>query len=266
MGGAGRGEQVHDVLPDLRRDVDPAHDLDELADLEGVGDRLEVVEGVAGAVRAQQLHLGLDGGVAHGHPRGEAVALRLGQRVGAFHLDRVLRGDDHERGLQHVRGAVHRHLPLLHRLQQRRLGLGGGPVDLVADDEVGEHGAGLELELARLLVVDGHAGHVARQQVGRELDAPHGAVDGAGQRLGQHRLADSRDVLDQQVTLGEQDDEREPDDLGLALDHLLDVVADAPRGLLQVLEPCRAGGGAGATYHRGSSWVGGASASRRREA
>ena len=36
-------------------------------------------------------------GVAHRHARHEAVALRLGQRVGAFHLDRVLRGDDHER-------------------------------------------------------------------------------------------------------------------------------------------------------------------------
>ena len=129
--------------------------------------------------------------------------------------------------------------------------LGLGPVDLVADDEVGEHGAGLELELARLLVEDRHAGDVARQQVRRELDAAHRAVDGAGQRLGQHRLPDARDVLDQQVPLGEQHDERELDDLGLALDDLLDVVPDAGRGVLQVVQSgrVRRAGGSGAACH-----------------
>ena len=49
-------------------------------------------------------------------------------------------------------------------------------------------GAGLELELAPLLVVDADAGDVAGQQVRGELDAPHRAVDGPGQRLGQQVL------------------------------------------------------------------------------
>jgi hypothetical protein len=47
-----------------------------------------------------------------------------------------------------VGGAVDGDLPLLHRLQERGLGLGGGAVDLVADHDVGEHAAGLELEAA----------------------------------------------------------------------------------------------------------------------
>ena len=60
----------------------------------------------------------------------------------------------------------------------------------------------------------------------------------AGQRLGEHRLADARDVLDQQVPLGEQHDQRGVDHVGLALDHPLDVRADAaddPRHRLQVV-------------------------------
>ena len=62
-------------------------------------------------------------GVAHRDARHEAVALGLGQGVRALHLERVLRRDDGERARQHVRRAVDRDLPLLHRLEQRRLGL-----------------------------------------------------------------------------------------------------------------------------------------------
>ncbi len=49
---------------------------------------------------------------------------------------------------------------------------------------------------------------------------------GPGERLGQHRLADAGDVLDEQVTLGEQDGQRQADDLGLALDDGLDRCPD----------------------------------------
>ncbi len=161
-------------------------------------------------------------GVAHRHPRHEPVALGLGQRVGALHLDRVLRGDDDERRLERVGDAVDGDLPLLHALQQRRLRLGRGPVDLVADHDVGEDRARLELEVARLLVVDAHAGDVARQQVRGELDAAHRAVDRAGERLGQHRLADAGHVLDQQVALARAAPRARSHDLGLALDHRLD--------------------------------------------
>ena len=86
--------------------------------------------------------------------------------------------------------------------------------------------AGPELELAGLLVVDRDAGDVGRQQVGRELDPAHRRVDAARQRLAEHRLADARDVLEQQVALGQQHDERRRDDLALALDDVLDVGAD----------------------------------------
>src|SRR5665647_1222737 len=88
------------------------------------------------------------GDVAHRDACHETVALRLGQGVGALHLDRVLCGHHDERLVQLIGLAVYGDLALLHALQHRRLGLGGGAVDLVTDDDVGKDGARPELEVA----------------------------------------------------------------------------------------------------------------------
>ncbi len=161
----GRGGQRDGVALHGRGDVDLADDADQLADLRGVGHRLEVLERVVQRVRVEHRDLGGLDRVAHRHPRHEAVALGLGEGVGALHLDGVLRRDDHERRLELVRRPVDGDLTLLHALQQRGLGLGGGAVDLVADDDVGEDAAGAELELAGVLVEHRDAGDVGGQQV-----------------------------------------------------------------------------------------------------
>ena len=67
------------------------------------------------------------------------------------------------------------------------------------------------------------------QQVRRELHAAHRAVDRPRERLGEHRLADAGDVLDQQVALGEHHRDGQPDDVALALDDALDGPPDAGR-------------------------------------
>ena len=149
-----------------------------------------------------------------------------GKGIGSLVFHGVLRGDHDERGAERVRLRIDRDLALLHALQQGGLRLGRGAVDLVAQHHVGEHGAGAELEVAPLLVEHVHAGDVGRQHVGRELDAPERAIDRSGQRLGQHRLADTGDVLDQEVPLGHQPDERQADLGVLAADDLLDVVLE----------------------------------------
>jgi hypothetical protein len=110
------------------------------------------------------------------------------------------------------------HLRLLHRLQERGLGLGGGAVDLVADDDVGEDRARAELETPHVLVPDADPGDVAGQQVRRELHPAHGAVDRAGECLGEQRLAHARHVLDEQVTLCQEGGDRRLDDIALALE------------------------------------------------
>ena len=64
------------------------------------------------------------GRVAEADPHQEPVELGLGQRVGALVLDRV-GGREHVEGVGQREGlALDGDLPLLHRLEQRGLGLG----------------------------------------------------------------------------------------------------------------------------------------------
>ena len=170
------------------------------------------------------------------HLEQEAVELRLGQRVGAFLLDRVLRGEHHERRLERERLALDRHLALLHHLEQRRLRLGRRAVDLVGQQQVGEHRAAARGEHLVLRVVERVAGDVGRHQVGRELDAAEGAGDGARQRAHEQRLAQARHALDQHVAAGEQRAQHLVDDLGLADQRLADLGAHRLRDLGRLRE------------------------------
>ena len=61
------------------------------------------------------------------------------------------------------------------------------------------------------------------------------AAEALAQRLGQHRLADAGNVLDQDVALAEERDEGDPHLAVLPDDHALDAGDDALRGLLDVL-------------------------------
>jgi hypothetical protein len=70
-----------------------------------------------------------------------------------------------------MRHPVHRHLALLHGLQERSLGLGRRPVDLVRQEQVGEDRPRTELEAGRAGIEDRGAGDVGRHEVGRELDS-----------------------------------------------------------------------------------------------
>ena len=134
------------------------------------GSELDVV-GLALDAAPEHLDLVLLARVSEGRPQEEAVELGFGQRVRALVLDRVLRRDDEERGLEQVRLALDRDLALLHRLEQRRLRLRGRAVDLVGEKEVGEDRPGAELEVGVALVPDRRAGDVGRHQVRGELDS-----------------------------------------------------------------------------------------------
>jgi hypothetical protein len=141
-------------------------------------------------------------------------------------LDGVLGGDHHERPGHRVGGAVDGDLALGHGLQQRRLRLGRGAVDLVGQHQVVEDGARAKGEGAVAPVPHAQAHDVGRQQVGRELHPAEAGVERRGQRLRQARLAHARHVLEQQVTLRHQAQQDQRDDVALALDHPLDVVDD----------------------------------------
>ena len=126
--------------------------------------------------------------------------------------------------------AVDRDLPLLHDLEQRRLGLRARAVDLVGEHDVGEDRAGVELEEPAALVVDGDAGDVAGQEVGRELHAVARARDRLRHGAGERGLAGAGHVVEQQVPFAEERREGEPDDPVLAEQHLLDRSDESVEG------------------------------------
>ena len=95
-------------------------------------------------------------------------------------------------------------------------------------------GPGPELELLGLLVVDRQAGHVRRQQVRRELDAPERAAEAARDGLRQDRLAGPGHVLDQEVTAAQQRDEGEAHLVVLADDDAFDIGEDSIAGFLDL--------------------------------
>ena len=221
-----RVHDLHDVVADRGRDVDPSCLLDHLRDALRIRHRTDHTEGLACAVRLEDLRFDLHARIADRQSHHEAVELGLGERIRSLVFDRVLRRDHHERCPQGVRLGVDRDLSLFHAFQQCGLGLRGSTVDLVAQHDVREHGSRAELEVPTLLVEHVHAGDVCREHVRRELDAAERTVDRACDRFREHRLPDAGNVLDQQVSLGDQRYQRQADLCVLAAEDTLHVLFD----------------------------------------
>ena len=167
----------------------------------------------------------------------EAVELGFGQRVGAFHFERVLRGQHEERRGQAVRFAGDGDRVLLHRFEQGGLGLGRGAVDFVGQQDVGEDRAALKLEhfpAVGRLNHDVRADEVGRHQVGRELDAAKIQMQCVGQRADDQRLAEAGNAFEQHVPAGEQRDQHVVENLDLADDDLGDLGSESLKILTEV--------------------------------
>ncbi len=170
----------------------------------------------------------------------EAVELRFGQRVGAFLLDRVLRGEHEERLRQRVRLAGRGHRVLLHRLEERRLRLRRGAVDLVGEHDVREDRALHEAEDAPagggVLLEQLRAGDVARHEVRRELDAREGEVEGLGQRAHEERLREAGHAHEQRVSAREERGDEVVDDGVLSDDAARDLRGEVRARAFQRVE------------------------------
>ena len=101
------------------------------------------------------------------------------------------------------------HLLLLHRLEQGRLGLRRGAVDLVSEHEVREDGSRAERQLAAALVEDPRTRHVGRHEVGRELDAGGLEAEDPGEGAHDEGLREPGHVLEQHVAAGQDADQDE---------------------------------------------------------
>src|SRR5271169_3893907 len=166
--------------------------------------RRERRQDAVGSAREEKAPLVLRRGIAERDAHEEAVELRLGERVGAEVLHRVLRREDEERLGQGPGDAVGGDGSLAHRLQERRLRLRRRAVYLVGQEHRREDGAGVKRELLRPYVEHGEAEDVGRQRVRRELHA----VNADAERRGERRLADARDVFDQEMAPREETDDR----------------------------------------------------------
>ena len=122
--------------------------------------------------------------------------------------------------------AVAGDLPLLHGLQQGALGFGGGPVDFVGQQHLGEDRPLVKDKGAGVLVENGTAQNITGQHVAGKLNPPELQPHAPGEHLGQRGLADAGNVLDQQVAPGKQTGQRHADLLFLAQHHLPDLAND----------------------------------------
>ena len=202
-----RGDQIEHVLLDLVVDVHAAERFARLEHVRATRARLELRQlGEAGAPQ-DLLFLGALG-VADPDLEHEAVALRLGQRIGALLLDRILGREDQERLLELQALVAERDLLLLHRLEQRGLHLRGGAVDLVREHEVREQRAALRREGSIARVVDHRPGQVRREQVRGELDAAELEREGVREAPHRERLREPGDALEQDVPAGQEPDQQ----------------------------------------------------------
>ncbi|BDZ57414.1 hypothetical protein GCM10025872_10710 [Barrientosiimonas endolithica] len=129
-----------------------------------------------------------------------------------------------ERPREREGGALDGDLPLLHRLEQCRLRLRRGAVDLVGEQQPGEQRTLAEVELAARLVEDVRPGQVRGQQVGGELGAGEAQPERLGDGARGEGLAQAGEVLEQHVPAGQDGREHQLERASLAHDHLLDLV------------------------------------------
>jgi len=137
-------------------------------------------------------------------PYGKHKTVELGfrKRIRAFLLDRIL-GGQHKKGLlQNEMVACRRHSLFLHGFQQRRLGFGRRPVDLIGQNDIGKNRTGDKPELT-ILVQDLRADDIRWHQIGGELDPVVFQSQNLGNGDDQQRLCKSRNTNQQTVTPAE---------------------------------------------------------------
>ena len=151
----------------------------------------------------------------------------FGKRVGPFLLDGVLRGDDEERvGKLHCLPADG-DFAFLHGLQQGRLRFGGGAVDFVRQEDVGEDRPFDKPETSLPLVVflqHVGAGDVGGHQIRRELNPLEADIQNPGQRADHQGFGQPRHPFQQAVPAGKDGREELLDDFVLPHDDSLQLL------------------------------------------
>lgn len=119
------------------------------------------------------------------------------------------------------------------------MGLRRRTIDLVREENLREDRTRPKLKRALQLVEHVAAEHVGGHQVGRALKPSKRDTDGCSERPRQGRLADTGDVLEQQVAARQERDDSQLDDFFLAPDDESDVLNQALRRLGRVFGDVR---------------------------
>ncbi len=155
----------------------------------------------------------------------EAVNLRFGQRISAFLLDGILRGQHQKRFLELEGLFADGDLLFLHGFEQGALHLGRRAVDFVGQHEVGEDRAFARGEAAGLRIVNLRADDVGRQHVRRELQAGELHVDArCASDFHRECFGQAGHAFEQHVAVGQQADDQPLDQIFLADDDFADFV------------------------------------------
>ncbi len=117
-------------------------------------------DGFIRALRIENREFSLTAGISERQSEQESIELTLGQSIGAFLLDRVLRCNHHERRTQRVASTFNRYLPFFHCFEQCGLGLWRRTIDFIGQHDVGEQRARPEVECFGRTLPDAHAEEV----------------------------------------------------------------------------------------------------------
>ncbi len=115
----------------------------------------------------------------------KAVFLRLGERVRALKLNRILSREHGEGRRQFVRDSINADSALLHGLQQSGLRFCGSAVDLIRKQKRGKDRPRPKFEYAISKIENARPRNIGRHQVGRELNALEIASHDSSERSNQ---------------------------------------------------------------------------------
>jgi len=227
----GLAHDLHEVVHEGIVHANLFHPLLQLEDVVGREDRVDPVEEVPDLRGLQEdAALGLRPGVADGEAHEKAVELALGQGIGAVVLQGILGGHHHEGPGQVQRLLVDGDSALLHGLEEAALRSRGGSVDLVGQQNVGEDGTGSGLEGRGAGVVHRDAQDVRREEVAGELDSAEVQAEGSSQGVGEGGLSHAGNVLEQDVSPGQEGGNGQSDHVPLSVKDLFHLVHEPVEG------------------------------------
>ncbi len=246
---AGGMDEGDDVVADFFIHVDGVHDLPAGDDVFGVDDGADIELGSGSGHGVEDLALFFGGGVVDSDLEEEAVELSFGEGVGALLVDGVLRGEDEEGVREFVGVFADGDLAFLHGFEQGGLDFGGGAVDFVRENEIGEDGAEAGGEGAVFGVIDHGANDIGGEEVGGELDALEFGLDGGGEGADGEGFGEAGNAFEEDVAIGEESDEE-------AIDEVILTDEDAADFGAERIDP-GSGGGYGFEVRNGGRGSGG---------